>query len=85
MNQFSRSIALWLVLNAAGLKIDIFSATVAAFGVLTIAALPISIGGSGITEVSMQLYLSSVYGFSSWAALRQHVTTIERYRRRGEG
>lgn len=61
--------ALWLVLNAAGLKIDIFSATVAAFGVLTIAALPVSIGGSGITELSMQLYLSSVYGFSSWAAI----------------
>jgi len=62
-------IALWLVLNAAGLKIDIFSATFVAFGVLTIAALPVSIGGSGITELSMQLYLSSVYGFSSWAAI----------------
>jgi glycosyltransferase 2 family protein len=61
--------ALWLVLNAAGLKIDLFSATIAAFGVLTIAAIPISIGGSGLTELSMQLYLSSVYGFSSWAAI----------------
>jgi len=61
--------ALWLVLNAAGLKIDIFSATVAAFGVLTIAALPVSIGGSGLMELSMQFYLSSVYGFSSWSAI----------------
>ncbi|HVC27481.1 MAG TPA: lysylphosphatidylglycerol synthase transmembrane domain-containing protein [Nitrososphaerales archaeon] len=61
--------ALWLVLNAAGLKIDIFSATFTAFGVLTIAAIPVSIGGSGLTEVSTQLYLSSVYGFSSWAAI----------------
>jgi glycosyltransferase 2 family protein len=69
LEDFLEGIALWLVLNAAGLKIDIFSATVTAFGVLTIAALPVSIGGSGITEVSMQLYLSSVYGFSSWAAI----------------
>jgi uncharacterized protein (TIRG00374 family) len=61
--------ALWLVLNAAGLKIDIFSATVAAFGVETIAAIPITIGGAGLIEVSLQLYLSSVYGFSSWAAI----------------
>jgi glycosyltransferase 2 family protein len=69
LEDFLEGIALWLVLNAAGLKIDVFSATAVAFGVLTIAALPISIGGSGVTEVSMQLYLSSVYGFSSWAAI----------------
>lgn len=62
-------VALWLVLNAAGLKIDIFSSTIAAFGALTIAAIPISIGGSGLTELSMQSYLSLVYGFSSWAAV----------------
>ena len=62
-------IALWLVLNAAGLRIDILSATITAFGALTIAAIPISIGGSGLTELSMQSYLSQVYGFSSWAAI----------------
>jgi glycosyltransferase 2 family protein len=62
-------VALWLVLNAAGLKIDILSSTIAAFGALTIAAIPISIGGSGLTELSMQSYLSLVYGFSSWAAI----------------
>jgi uncharacterized protein (TIRG00374 family) len=62
-------VALWLVLNAAGLKIDIFSATFVAFGALTIAAIPVSIGGSGLTELSMQFYLTSVYGFSSWAAI----------------
>jgi len=61
--------ALWFVLNAAGLKIDIFSATFVAFGALTIAAIPITIGGAGITELSMQSYLLLVYGFSSWAAI----------------
>jgi len=42
---------------------------VAAFGAETIAAIPVTIGGAGLTEVSTQLYLSSVYGFSSWAAI----------------
>ena len=42
LEDFLEGTALWLVLNAAGLKIDIFSATIAAFGVLTIAALPVS-------------------------------------------
>ncbi len=61
--------ALWLVLNAAGLKIDFLSATFVAFGALTIGAIPISIGGSGLTELSLQSYLSLVYGFSSWPAV----------------
>jgi len=61
--------ALWIVLNAAGLKIDVLSATFLAFGALTIAAIPISIGGSGITELTIQSYLTLVYGFSSWAVI----------------
>ena len=52
LEDFLEGTALWLVLNAAGLHIDIFSSTIAAFGVLTIAALPVSIGGSGITELT---------------------------------
>jgi uncharacterized protein (TIRG00374 family) len=69
LEDFLEGVGLWLVLNAAGLKIDIFSATFVAFGAITIAAIPISIGGSGLTELSMQSYLSLVYGFSSWAAV----------------
>jgi putative flippase GtrA len=69
LEDFLEGVGLWLVLNASGLKIDLFSATFVAFGALTIAAIPISIGGSGLTELSMQTYLSLVYGFSSWAAV----------------
>jgi glycosyltransferase 2 family protein len=69
LEDFLEGVGLWLVLNAAGLKIDIFSATFVTFGALTIAALPISIGGSGLTELSLQSYLSLVYGFSSWAGV----------------
>jgi len=61
--------SLWLVLNAAGLEIDPFFSTLAAYGVVAIAQVPISIGGAGITELTMQTYLTSVYGFSSWAAV----------------
>jgi uncharacterized membrane protein YbhN (UPF0104 family) len=61
--------ALWFVLNAAGLKIDLLSSTIATFGVATIAQLPVSIGGAGLTELTMQTYLTSIYGFSSWAAI----------------
>ena len=61
--------ALWFVLNAAGLKIDLLSSTIAVYGVDTIAQLPISIGGAGITELTMQAYLTAIYGFSSWASI----------------
>ncbi len=61
--------ALCLVLNAAGLKIDLLSSTIAAYGVATIAQLPVTIGGAGVTELTMQAYLTAVYGFSSWAAI----------------
>jgi uncharacterized membrane protein YbhN (UPF0104 family) len=61
--------ALWFVLNAAGLKIDLISATIAAYGVATLAQLPVTIGGAGVSEVTMQAYLTAIYGFSSWASV----------------
>jgi glycosyltransferase 2 family protein len=61
--------ALWIILNAAGLRIDLLSATLVAYGATAIAALPVSIGGSGLTELAVAAYLSTVYGFTSWAAV----------------
>jgi uncharacterized membrane protein YbhN (UPF0104 family) len=62
-------VALWLVLNTAGLKIDPLSSTVAVLGVATVAQVPVSIGGAGIVELTMQAYLIAIYGFSSWPAV----------------
>ncbi|MDA4117169.1 MAG: flippase-like domain-containing protein [Thaumarchaeota archaeon] len=62
-------LALWFVMVSAGLKIDVFSSTLMAFGAVAIGALPVSVGGSGITEMALKYYLASVYGFSSWAAI----------------
>ncbi len=62
-------LALWFVLVAAGLRIDFASSTLLAGGVSALAAIPVSIGGSGVVEVAMLSYLSSVFGFSSWGAV----------------
>jgi uncharacterized protein (TIRG00374 family) len=62
-------VVLWIILNAAGLNIDLLSATLVAYGATAIAALPVSIGGSGLTELAVAAYLSTVYGFTSWAAV----------------
>jgi glycosyltransferase 2 family protein len=62
-------LALWFVIVSTGLKMAIFSSTLAAYSAIAIGALPISIGGSGVTELAMKYYLSSVYGFFSWAAI----------------
>jgi len=61
--------ALWLVLNASGLKIDIIYSTLAVYGVVAIAQIPVSIGGAGITELTMKSYLGTVYGFAAWAPI----------------
>jgi uncharacterized protein (TIRG00374 family) len=68
IEDFLDGVALCLVLTAAGLKIDPISSTLAAFAVGAIAAIPISIGGAGVTELTLQAYLISVYGFTSWAS-----------------
>jgi glycosyltransferase 2 family protein len=61
--------ALWIVLNASGLKIDLVSSTLAAEGVVAIAQIPVTIGGAGIAELTMKSYLTDVYRFSSWAPI----------------
>lgn len=69
VEDFLAGTALWIVLTSAGLKIDPFSTTFAGYGVVTIAVIPVTIGGAGITELTMQAYLTLVYGFSSWPAV----------------
>jgi uncharacterized membrane protein YbhN (UPF0104 family) len=69
VEDFLAGTALWLVLNSAGLKIDPFSSVLALYGVVAIAQIPVSIGGAGITELTMAGYLLSVYKFTSWASI----------------
>jgi uncharacterized protein (TIRG00374 family) len=69
VEDFLAGASLWFVLNSAGLKIDLLLSTLATYGVSAIAQIPVTIGGAGITELSMQSYLTSVYGFSSWPSV----------------
>jgi putative flippase GtrA len=69
IEDFLAGTALWIVLNASGLKIDLVSATLATYGVVAIAQIPVTIGGAGITELTMKSYLTTVYGFSAWAPI----------------
>jgi putative flippase GtrA len=69
LEDFLGGAALWVVLNASGLKIDPVSSTLAAEGAATIAQIPVTIGGAGITELTMKSYLTAVYGFTSWAPI----------------
>ena len=69
IEDFLAGAALWIVLNASGLKIDLVSSTLTAYGVVAIAQIPVTIGGAGITELTMKSYLTTVYGFSSWAPI----------------
>jgi putative flippase GtrA len=69
VEDFLSGAALWIVLNASGLKIDLVSSTLAAEGAAAIAQIPVTIGGAGITELTMKSYLTAVYGFSSWAPI----------------
>ena len=65
----SSGLSLWVILQRTGLNIDLLSSIVVSFGVSTIAIIPISIGGSGVAELAMHSYLSSVFGFNSWTAV----------------
>jgi putative flippase GtrA len=69
IEDFLAGAALWIILNASGLKIDLISSTLTAYGVVAIAQIPVTIGGAGITEFTMKSYLTTVYGFSSWAPI----------------
>ncbi len=62
-------LSLWIILTRSGLSINLPLSTVVSFGVSTIAFLPISIGGSGVAEIAMHTYLSTVLGFNSWTAV----------------
>jgi uncharacterized protein (TIRG00374 family) len=69
VEDFLGGTALWLILNAAGLRIDLVYSTLAAYGVVAIAQIPVTIGGAGVTELTMKSYLGAVYGFAAWAPI----------------
>jgi glycosyltransferase 2 family protein len=59
---------LWFLLVPEN-AIDPISAVLSVFAVQALASVPVTVGGSGISELGLQWYLSTVYGFSSWATV----------------
>lgn len=62
-------ISLWAIFGVVTNRVNIFSSILVAYAAQAIAAIPVSLGGSGLTELAVQLYTSSVLGFSSWGAV----------------
>ncbi len=56
-------------LKAAGVNLGIIDSIYAVFTALTITALPITIGGSGITEASIALYTTPILGSTPWLSI----------------
>ena len=59
---------LWLLL-APVRAIDPFSSVLSVFAVQALASVPVTVGGSGLSELGLQWYLTTVYGFPSWATV----------------
>ncbi|MBI2127076.1 MAG: flippase-like domain-containing protein [Thaumarchaeota archaeon] len=59
----------WIVALGKGLEIDLFASILAVYVSYTIGAIPLTPGGSGLTEGGIGLFTSSLYGGEFWAAI----------------
>ncbi len=59
----------WIVALGRGLEIDLFASILAVYVSYTIGAIPLTPGGSGLTEGGIGLFTSSLYGGQFWAAI----------------
>ena len=59
----------WMVALGRGLEIDLFTSILAVYVSYTIGAIPLTPGGSGLTEGGIGLFTSSLYGGQFWVAI----------------
>ena len=62
-------ISLLVLLNAVGIKLDVITSTLIVYGVLSIASIPISIGGSGLAELGSWTILTAITHVNPWSAI----------------
>jgi len=62
-------ISLLILLNAVGINLDIVTSTLIVYGVLSIASIPISIGGSGLAELGSWTILTAITHVNPWGAI----------------
>jgi len=67
--------SLCVLLNAIGVQIDILASMLIVYATFTLAALPITIGGSGLAEIGTALISSSFAAINTWSvALAWRIT-----------
>lgn len=59
----------WVIASASGLQVDPFLSILSVYVSITIGSLPITIGGSGLSEIGISLFASSVLGSVAWASI----------------
>lgn len=62
-------IALWVVASAANAGLGLIPAILAAQAGETLGTLPVTLGGSGLTEAGVAVYLNHLLGAQFWAAI----------------
>lgn len=62
-------IALWIIASAAGTGLSLIPAILTAQAGETLGTLPVTLGGSGLTEAGVALYLNQLLGSQFWAAI----------------
>lgn len=60
------SLALWVIFNFLGNGINFIASVFTTNASTTLALIPITLGGSGLTELGINFYTMNVLGFSNW-------------------
>ncbi|MHA2105880.1 MAG: flippase-like domain-containing protein [Candidatus Hodarchaeales archaeon] len=63
------SLALYVIFNYLGSSISILESILATNAATTLGLIPITLGGSGLTEFGIDLYTMNVFGISNWNAI----------------
>jgi len=59
----------WIIALASGLQIDLFASILGVYVSYTFGAIPLTPGGSGLSEGGLGLFASSLYGGHLWATI----------------
>ena len=63
------SLALYVIFNYLGSSISVFGSILINSTSTTLGLIPITLGGSGLTEFGIHLYAMNVFGISNWDAI----------------
>ncbi|MEM4297431.1 MAG: flippase-like domain-containing protein [Nitrososphaerota archaeon] len=59
----------WLIVSSAGVKLDLFFSILAVYTGITLGTVPITVGGSGLSELGASLFTSVTLGSRAWGSV----------------